>query len=408
MNVLVVGSGGREHALAWKLAQSSRFERVFATPGNPGAASVATNIPAPDSTPDGYLSIARAVQADLTVVGPEAPLVAGVVDCFRAAGLRVVGPTQGAAQLEGSKAYAKAFLDEHGIPTARSRTVESPADARPCLDAFGFPVVLKADGLAAGKGVIIARDLAEAEAAIRALPIGRVVVEEFLTGEEVSFITLSDGKRSFPWMPTQDHKAIFEGDLGPNTGGMGAYADPLILSETQVFDIMDLIIEPTLRGMARRSLPYTGFLYVGLMMTADGPKVLEYNCRLGDPETQPLMMAMDSDLGDVFLDGGRVQWAQDRAVCVVLAAHGYPGTVRSGDLIHGIDAAEATGATVFHAGTRQSERGIETSGGRVLGVTARGPALSSAIAKAYEAVSKIRFDGMQYRRDIGHKGLDRH
>ncbi|MEZ5356423.1 MAG: phosphoribosylamine--glycine ligase [Bryobacteraceae bacterium] len=409
MNALVIGGGGREHALVWKLAHSRRIDKIFAAPGNPGTARIATNLKPADQTPQAYVDLAASVDAGLTVVGPEAPLVAGVVDAFRAAGRRIIGPTRAAAQLEGSKAFTKDFLLEHGIPTARSHTAESAEAATTLLDAFGFPIVLKADGLAAGKGVIIAQDRQEATAALKRLPPGRVVVEEFLSGEEVSFIVLADAERALPMMPTQDHKAIYDGDLGPNTGGMGAYTDSLILNELQIADIMQHIIHPTLAGMISRGTPYTGFLYAGLMMTDTGPKVLEYNCRLGDPETQPLMTAMTSDLGDVFLDTAPFTWRKEPSVCVVLAASGYPGTVRTGDAISGIEAGEALGAMVFHAGTRVGKSGeIETAGGRVLGVTASGAKLTDAIRNAYAAVSQVQFDGMQYRTDIGRKGLARH
>jgi phosphoribosylamine--glycine ligase len=408
MNVLVIGSGGREHALVWRLAQSRRFSKVFAAPGNPGTAAIATNLPPVDPTPASYLALADQVDAGLTVVGPEVPLVAGVVDTFRRAGRKIVGPTKAAARLEGSKAFAKAFLDEHGIPTARSRTAESTEDARRFVAEFGFPVVLKADGLAAGKGVIIAPDRQEALRALDALPDGRVIVEEFLSGEEVSFIVLADGLKALPLIATQDHKAIFDGDRGPNTGGMGAYTDSRILDPRHITHIMDHIIHPTLAGMADRGTPYSGFLYAGLMLTATGPKVLEYNCRLGDPETQPLMTSMKSDLGDVFLDNAPFEWRDAPSVCVVLAAHGYPGTTRTGDAIRGIADAEQSGATVFHAGTRIRPGGLETAGGRVLGVTATGGTLQAAIDGAYGAVERIHFDGMHFRRDIGRKGLRRH
>ncbi len=407
MNVLVIGSGGREHALCWKLSQSTRFKTIYAAPGNPGTARVATNVTPSTLDPAGYLDLAVQIDAALTVVGPEAPLVAGIVDLFRAAGRKIVGPTQRAAELEGSKAFTKAFLDQHQIPTARSHTAASRDAAKPFLEAFGFPVVLKADGLAAGKGVIIAENRDQAFEGLNRLPQGRIVVEEFLSGEEVSFIVLADNAKAFPLMATQDHKAIFDGDRGPNTGGMGAYTDKLILNQTQVTEIIDTIIQPTLAGMIERGVPYTGFLYAGLMLTPSGPKILEYNCRLGDPETQPLMTSLASDLGDVFLDGAPFEWRPDPSVCVVLAAHGYPATVRTGDAITGIEAAEAAGATVFHAGTRSHPGGIQTAGGRVLGVTASGPGLQEAIANAYAAVEEIHFDGMQYRRDIGRKGLNR-
>jgi phosphoribosylamine--glycine ligase len=404
MKILVLGSGGREHALAWKLAQSSGV-RVFATPGNPGMAQAGTCVPLAGS----YLQVAEAVGADLTVVGPEAPLVAGVVDEFRARGKRIVGPDRNAAQLEGSKVFTKNFLTQRRIPTAAFVTVDHPADARKALAHFGFPVVLKADGLAAGKGVIIAHDSAEAEAALSTLQ-GRLVIEEFLSGEEVSFIALCDGKDVVPLAPTQDHKAVFDGDAGPNTGGMGAYCDSSILSEAQIREVLDRVIYPTVEAMR-----FTGFLYAGLMMTADGPKVLEFNVRLGDPETQPLMHRMASDFVPALMAAAegdlasvKLAWRSGPSVCVVVASEGYPGAYPTGRPIRGVEAAEATGATVFHAGTRLGADGLETSGGRVLGVTATGTRLADAIDRAYAGVREIHFAGMHYRHDIGRKGLQRY
>jgi phosphoribosylamine---glycine ligase len=402
MKILVIGSGGREHALAWKLAQSPGVD-VFGAPGNPGIAQVGKCVP---GSP---LEAAEAVGADLTVVGPEVPLVAGVVDEFRARGKRIVGPGRDAAQLEGSKIFAKNFFVQRNIPTAAYRTVANPAEARKSLDRFGFPVVLKADGLAAGKGVIIAQDRSQAEAALNTLT-GPLVIEEFLRGEEVSFIALCDGKNVVPLAPTQDHKAVFDGDQGPNTGGMGAYCDSAILSEAETRQILDRVIYPTVEATR-----FTGFLYAGLMMTADGPKVLEFNVRLGDPETQPLMHRMATDFAAVLMAAAegelgsvKLEWRRGPSVCVVLASGGYPGDYQTGKLIHGIEAAEATGTTVFHAGTRQEAGGVETAGGRVLGVTAGGTDLASAIDAAYAGVRAIRFEGMHYRTDIGRKGLERY
>jgi phosphoribosylamine--glycine ligase len=406
MRILVLGSGGREHALAWKLAQSPGVS-VFAAPGNPGIAMVGTCLPVVAGT--SYLEIAEAIGADLTVVGPEAPLVAGVVDAFRARGRKIVGPDRNAAQLEGSKVYAKNFLSQSHMPTAEFVTVENETDARRALDRFGVPVVLKADGLAAGKGVIVAHDRKEAETALGTLK-GRLVIEEFLRGEEVSFIALCDGKDVVPLAPTEDHKAVFDGDTGPNTGGMGAYCDGAILTEAQTKAILDGVIYPTVEAMR-----FTGFLYAGLMMTAAGPKVLEFNVRLGDPETQPLMHRMASDFVPALmaaasgeLAGVKLEWRSGPSVCVVLASGGYPGAYGTGKAIRGIEAAEATGATVFHAGTRMGAAGLETAGGRVLGVTAAGQDLAGAIDGAYQAARHIRFDGMHYRTDIGRKGLERY
>lgn len=400
MKILVIGSGGREHALAWRLAKEGHS--IFGAPGNPGIAQVGRVI----STAD-YLAAAAEIEPDLTVVGPEAPLVSGIVDQFRARGLRIVGPDQAAAQLEASKIHAKEFMRRAGIPTARFERVESVEAGFESLRHFDFPVVLKADGLAAGKGVIIAHDRAEAEAAIRALG-PRLVIEEFLEGEEVSFIVISDGRSFTAFEATQDHKTIHDGDTGPNTGGMGAYCDGRILSGADSQKIMDTIIEPAIHATN-----FTGFLYAGLMITPMGPKVLEFNVRLGDPETQPLMhrLAADADFADVLmraatgsLAGSTLRWKPEPSVCVVLAAEGYPGDVRKGDGISGI---EDCGADVFQAGTKMGARGLETAGGRVLGVTASGVDLPRAIGNAYRAVGKIHFDGMQYRRDVGKKGLKR-
>jgi phosphoribosylamine--glycine ligase len=407
MRILVLGSGGREHALAWKLAQSPGVS-VFAAPGNPGIAKVGTCLPVVAGA--SYLEIAEAIGADLTVVGPEAPLVAGVVDAFRARGRKIVGPDSNAAQLEGSKIFSKNFLKQSNMPTAEFTTVENETDARQALDRFGFPVVLKADGLAAGKGVIVAHDRGEAEAALgTGVFKGRLVIEEFLRGEEVSFIALCDGRDVVPLAPTEDHKAVFDGDTGPNTGGMGAYCDGAILTEAQTKEILDGVIYPTVEAMR-----FTGFLYAGLMMTQAGPKVLEFNVRLGDPETQPLMHRMASDFVPALMAAAtgelarvKLEWRSGPSVCVVLASGGYPGAYETGKAIRGIDAAEATGATVFHAGTRRGAAGLETAGGRVLGVTAAGQDLAGAISGAYQAARHIRFDGMHYRQDIGRRGLGR-
>ena len=406
MKILVLGSGGREHALAWKLAQSPGVS-VFAAPGNPGIAKVGTCVPVMAGA--SYLDIAEAIGADLTVVGPEAPLVTGVVDAFRARGRKIVGPDRNAAQLEGSKVFAKNFFVQSHIATAEFTTVENQTDARKALDRFGFPVVLKADGLAAGKGVIVAHDRQEAETALGTLK-GRLVIEEFLRGEEVSFIALCDGRDVVPLAPTQDHKAVFDGDTGPNTGGMGAYCDGAILTEAQTRAILNGVIYPTVEAMR-----FTGFLYAGLMMTAAGPKVLEFNVRLGDPETQPLMHRMASDFVPALmaaasgeLAGVKLEWRSGPSVCVVLASGGYPGAYETGKAIRGVDAAEASGATVFHAGTRMGAAGLETAGGRVLGVTAAGQDLAGAIDGAYEVVRQVDFEGMHYRTDIGRKGLERY
>jgi phosphoribosylamine--glycine ligase len=389
VKILIIGSGGREHAIAWRLALEGH--KVYGAPGNPGMAQAGEVIPTTD-----YLAAAELIQPDLTVVGPEGPLVAGVVDQFRARGM---------AQLEASKIHSKEFMQRAGIPTARFARVETVGVAIDALARFDYPVVIKADGLAAGKGVVIAHARADAEAAIRNLG-PRLVIEEFLEGEEVSFIVLSDGRTVVPLEATQDHKTLGDGDTGPNTGGMGAYCDGRILSAVDSGRVLDTIIEPAIRATS-----FIGFLYAGLMMTADGPEVLEFNVRLGDPETQPLMHRLDSSFGDVLmgaatgsLRGATLRWKKEPSVCVVLAAAAYPGQVRTGDPIHGID---DCGAQVFQAGTKLGPNGLETAGGRVLGITASGPDLATAVANTYAAVEHIHFNGMHYRRDIAQKGLKR-
>lgn len=399
MKILVIGGGGREHAIAWKLTREGH--QIWGAPGNPGIAQLGTVIASTD-----YLSVAASVGVDLTVVGPEVPLADGVVDQFRAAGRKIVGATRECAKLEASKIYSKEFMQRVGIPTARFLRTEDEDTALRALNEFDYPIVLKADGLAAGKGVIIAQDRSEAEAAVRSLG-PRLVIEEFLEGEEVSFIVLSDGKNVVALEASQDHKRVGDGDTGPNTGGMGAYCDGRIFTAAQSANAMETVIRPAVEATG-----FTGFLYAGLMMTAAGPKVLEFNVRLGDPETQPLMHRLRSNWGEVLLGaatpgglaGAKLDWASDPSVCVVMAAHGYPGQVRTGDLIHGID---GSGAEVFQAGTKLRPQGLETSGGRVLGVTASGADLATAMRNAYSAVEKIHFDGAHFRRDIGAKGLKR-
>ena len=423
MNVLVLGSGGREHALVWKLRESQQSDDIFCAPGNAGIAQIAECFPVDLTNPGAMLQLAEELKADLTVAGPEAPLVAGVVDEFERAGRRIVGPTMAAAQLEGSKIFAKEFMHRNGIPTARFAVVDDYATALKFLPEFGLPVVIKADGLAAGKGVVVARSRDEAEKALGEFMVqkslgmagDRVVIEECLTGEELSFIVLAGKRGWLPLVPTQDHKAVFDNDLGPNTGGMGAYSDDSILPELLRQEIVARVIEPTLAGMAAEGMPYHGFLYCGLMLTEDGPKVLEYNVRLGDPETQPIMMRLRSDLcemlsasleGQLNAVGGR--WSPNPSVCVVLASRGYPGKSETGKEITGIDAAESLGGVkVFHAGTAFRDRQLLTAGGRVLGVTAAAEDLRTAIEQAYAAVGKVHFEGMHYRRDIGAKGLRR-
>ncbi|MEO7143594.1 MAG: phosphoribosylamine--glycine ligase [Bryobacteraceae bacterium] len=398
MKILVIGSGGREHALAWRLTQSGHT--IYGAPGNPGIAQLG-HVTATTE----YAALAESLGVDFTVVGPEAPLVSGIVDRFRARGLRIFGPTRDAAKLEASKIHSKDFMQRAGIPTAGCHRAETNEAAVAALADYRYPVVVKADGLAAGKGVVVAQNRAEAEAAIERLG-PPLVIEEFLEGEEVSFIVMSDGRHVLPLEATQDHKRVGDGDTGPNTGGMGAYCDGRILTAAETGLILDTIIEPV---VARTG--FTGFLYAGLMMTPAGPQVLEFNVRLGDPETQPLMHRLDSDFGAILsaaIDGNlhkmQLRWRPEPSVCVVLAASGYPETPRAGDPIHGID---ECGATVFQAGTRLGSGGLETAGGRVLGVTASGPDLAAAIANTYQAVGQIHFNGMHYRRDIAAKGLKR-
>jgi phosphoribosylamine--glycine ligase len=406
MKILVVGSGGREHALCWKLAQSPKTSALYAAPGNPGMAQLATCLATTD-----YLAAAESIDVDLTVVGPETPLAAGIVDQFRAKGRRIVGPTAAAARVEASKTFAKELMLRAGIPTARFATATNAEEARDCLLEFDLPVVIKADGLAAGKGVIIANTHEEARRAIDQLGPA-LVIEEFLAGEEVSFIVLSDGVNVMALEPTQDHKTVSDGDHGPNTGGMGAYCDGRILDPFSQEMVMAQVIRPAVAQMRAEGTPFTGFLYAGLMMTAQGPKVVEFNARLGDPETQALMHRMASDFVEPLfaaahgtLDESPLEWKADASVCVVLAAAGYPGAVRTGDAITGLD--QVHNATVFQAGTKLDQNVLVTSGGRVLGVTASGATLDLAISNAYAEVHKIHFDGMHYRKDIGKKGLKR-
>jgi phosphoribosylamine---glycine ligase len=423
MNVLVLGSGGREHALVWKLRESQMTDDIFCAPGNAGIAQIAECFPVDLTDPGAMLHLAGELKADLTVVGPEAPLVAGVVDEFQREGRRIVGPTMAAAQLEGSKIFAKEFMHRNGIPTARFAVVDDYETGMKFLNEFGLPVVIKADGLAAGKGVVVARTRKEAEKALGDFMVrkslggagDRVVVEECLMGEELSFIILAGKRGWLPLVPTQDHKAVFDNDLGPNTGGMGAYSEDSILPERLQQDIIRNVIEPTLAGMAADGMPYQGFLYCGLMITAEGPQVLEYNVRLGDPETQPIMMRLRSDLCEILLASLEGQlaavgarWSPNPAVCVVLASKGYPARSETGKEITGIEAAESLGGVkVFHAGTVFRNSHLLTFGGRVLGVTAIAEDLPTTLEQAYAAVSKVHFDGMHYRRDIGAKGLRR-
>ncbi|MBN8726948.1 MAG: phosphoribosylamine--glycine ligase [Xanthomonadales bacterium] len=426
MKLLVIGSGGREHALAWKLKQSRRVSEVIVAPGNAGTAREhgVRNADVAATDVDGLIRLARDEGVALAVVGPEAALAVGVVDQFRAAGLRCFGPSRTAAQLESSKAYAKAFLARHNIPTARHAVFEELAPALAHVRRHGAPIVIKADGLAAGKGVVVALTLADAEQTLHDMlgaqsfgaASARVVIEECLSGEEASYIVMSDGRDVLPLATSQDHKRRDEGDLGPNTGGMGAYSPAPVVTPAIEQRILTEIVRPTIAGMAAEGAPYIGFLYVGLMIGADGtPRVIEFNARLGDPETQPILLRLESDLVDLVEDaldgrlaGRAAEWDPRPALGVIVAAAGYPGKVRSGDVISGLERAEAQGAKVFHAGTGVDAEGrVVTTGGRVLAVCALGEDLAAAREQAYAAVREIRFDGAFHRRDIGHRALPR-
>jgi len=420
LKLLVIGSGGREHALAWKLANSPRVQKVFVAPGNGGTAHEPGVENVELATTAQLIGFAKAEGIHLTVVGPEGPLAEGVVDAFQEAGLRIFGPTRGAAQLEASKDYAKRFMQRHGIPTARSATFSDARAAHAYVDKQGAPIVVKADGLAAGKGVVVAATAQEAHGAIDAFlgerRLGaageRVVVEEFLQGEEASFIVMSDGTNVLPLATSQDHKRLRDGDEGPNTGGMGAYSPAAVVTPKVHARVMREIIQPAIQGMAADGLPYVGFLYAGLMIDASGtPKTLEFNCRLGDPETQPILLRLKSDLLDLVehaLDGtladASVDWDRRAALGIVVAAAGYPEAPRRGDRITGIPK-PADDCRIFHAGTRAEGNDLLTSGGRVLCVTALGDSVRIARTRAYQALEPIRLDGMQVRRDIGHRAL---
>jgi phosphoribosylamine--glycine ligase len=421
MKLLVIGSGGREHALAWRLAQSPKVSRVYVAPGNGGTAHEDGLFNVDLTAHDALVRFARDEKVHATVVGPEGPLAAGVVDVFRDAGLRILGPTKAAAQLESSKDFAKRFMERHRIPTARHATFTDAGAAHRHIDAQGAPIVIKADGLAAGKGVVVAATAAEAHEAVDTMLSGnrlgeaghRVVVEEFMPGEEASFIVMVDGKNVLPLASTQDHKRIFDGDQGPNTGGMGAYSPaPVVTPEVHHRAMHDIIL-PTVKGMAAEGMPYVGFLYAGLMIADEQPRVVEFNCRLGDPETQPIVMRLKSDLFELVehaldgtLDQADAAWDRRAALGVVMAAAGYPDTPRKGDAIGGLPR-DADDFHVFHAGTSEKDGRIVTSGGRVLCVTALGDKVQIAAERAYEVVEKIHFDGMQFRRDIGHRAFSR-
>ncbi len=423
MKILVIGGGGREHALAWKAAQSPQVERVLVAPGNAGTAREPKLVNVPVSAEDipGLLRVAEDENVDLTIVGPEAPLVAGVVDIFQDAGLKIFGPSRDAARLEGSKSFTKAFLDRHAIPTAHYGVFTDVNEAIRYIHDHGAPIVVKADGLAAGKGVILAQTQDEAIAAVKDMLAGnafgaaghRVVIEEFLEGEEASFICMVDGASALPMATSQDHKAVGEGDTGPNTGGMGAYSPAPVVTPELHDRVMREVIEPTVRGMALEGMPYTGFLYAGLMIDRDGnPRVLEYNVRFGDPETQPIMLRMKSDLVELCLaavDGGlegrSAEWDPRASLGVVMAAGGYPGDYRKGDVIEGLDLPDPEGVKVFHAGTAERDGKVVTSGGRVLCVCALGDTVADAQRRAYDRVAQIAWPDAYYRRDIGYRAI---
>ena len=422
MKILVVGSGGREHALAWKLAQSKRIQMVLVAPGNGGTALDARMKNVAITDPVALADFAQQEQVTLTVVGPEAPLAAGIVDIFRERGMKIFGPTRKAAQLESSKDFAKAFMERHGIPTARYQTFSDADAAHRYIDEQGAPIVIKADGLAAGKGVVVAMTLEEAHGAIDMMLSdnrfgdagARVVVEEFLEGEEASFIVMVDGKNMLPLATSQDHKRLLDQDLGPNTGGMGAYSPAPIVTPQLHARVMREIIQPTVQGMAKDGIPYTGFLYAGLMIDAEGnPKTLEFNCRMGDPETQPIMARLKTDLVSVMehavagtLDEIELDWDRRTALGVVMAASGYPDAPRKNDVITGIPE-ETENSMTFHAGTSLDNKALTTQGGRVLCVVGLGDSVRVAQKHAYEALDQIQFDGMQFRRDIGWRALKR-
>jgi phosphoribosylamine--glycine ligase len=424
MNVLVVGSGGREHALAWKLARSPRVSKVFCAPGNGGTRLVAENVPVADTDIAALAELAVQRKIGLTVVGPEMPLALGIVDEFEKRGLPVFGPSRKAAELESSKIFAKQFMERHGIPTGRFRVADSPEAALRIVRSgeFGYPFVIKADGLAAGKGVLICKTGEEAERAVAAIMVerrfgeagGRLLVEEFLKGKEVSFIVIADGIRALPLVTAMDHKAVFDGDEGPNTGGMGTISPSPFLTGPMFEGVMRTIILPTIAHLREEGRPYKGALYAGLMLTDAGPKVLEYNCRFGDPETQPQMLRLESDLAEILLAavGGdvsadEVRWSGAPAACVILASGGYPGSYEKGKVISGLDdAGRPPGVAVFHAGTKFEGGRYLTSGGRVLGVCASERTLPETMAAIYGAAAGIRFDGVHYRRDIGTARMD--
>ncbi|OGP16335.1 MAG: phosphoribosylamine--glycine ligase [Deltaproteobacteria bacterium GWA2_55_10] len=421
MKVLLVGSGGREHALAWKLSQSPLVDRLFIAPGNPGTAMHGENVAIPAEDIEGLKAFALREKIDFTVIGPELPLTLGITDAFNAAGLKVFGPTRAAAELEGSKAFSKELMVRYKVPTAFYKRFDESGPAKSYIETHEPPFVVKADGLAAGKGVIICQTAQEAIEAVDLIMTEkafgsagkRIIIEEFLTGEEASFLAITDGTTVEPLAPAQDHKAIFDNDMGPNTGGMGAYSPAPVVTPALQKKIMETVMVPVVNAMKADGRPYKGVLYAGLMMTKNGPRVLEFNCRFGDPETQPILMRMESDIVPILVAASegtlhevKIKWKQEAAVCVVMAAKGYPGNYLKGSEINGLEeAAKLNDTMVFHAGTAVKDGKVVTAGGRVLGVTALGPTIKDAIENAYRAVGKISWEGAQYRRDIGKKAL---
>lgn len=419
MKVLVIGGGGREHALVWKIAQSPLVKEIFCAPGNPGIEDHATPVDLKVDDIAGLRDFARGKKIDLTIVGPELPLTLGITDLFENAGLKVFGPSEKAAELEKSKSFTKEILKKYDIPTAAYETFTAAKEACEYLKKREFPLVVKADGLAAGKGVIICDSLENAENAVKEIleekvfgeAGNQIVIEDFLTGEEVSILVFSDGKNLVPLMPAQDHKAVYDGDKGPNTGGMGAYSPAPVLSDEMAEDVLENILKPVVKAMDQEGRAYKGILYAGLMMTKEGPKVLEFNVRFGDPETQPILMRMESDIVPLFLasiegslDRQKIEWRNEAAVCVVMASAGYPGNYPKGEEILGLDKIKGSSDTVvFHAGTKKEGNKILTNGGRVLSVTSLGNTIAEAIKNSYEAVSQISWENSYYRKDIGKK-----
>lgn len=423
MKVLVIGSGGREHTLTWKLSQSPKVEKLYALPGNPGMAKVAEcikNIPMEDN--EKIVDFARQSAIDLVVVGPEAPLTCGLVDDLEEAGISAFGPSRAAAELEGSKSFAKMMMDKYRIPTAKFRVFTAAEEARAYVKEQGAPIVIKADGLAAGKGVVVAQTVDEALAAVNNIMEdhtfgaagNRVVIEECMVGEEASLLAFTDGETIVPMVSSQDHKRAYDGDKGPNTGGMGTYAPAPVMTKEMVEVAVEKVLKPIIAGMKAEGRPYKGCLYAGLMITSEGPKVVEFNARFGDPETQVVLPLLKSDLAEIMqaccegnLDRQKIEWSEGAAVCVVLASAGYPGSYVKGETIHGLEEAEAAGTMVFHAGTAEKDGEIVTSGGRVLGVVAEAESIKAAVDKAYAGVKKVQFQGVQYRTDIAHRALAR-